>query len=179
MSFPVGLLAGIGASVVMAAWLYRRVGVQHGAEIERYRRAIDDMRQERAGDREVNRQLRHELAINTPVNLREERDRALLELDKLNSELLETTLELEDRDRSLREARQAIYEIRVQLERNRDGASETGKGKGEPKVESDPGADPEPGIGPESVGPDPEWDIHHELIDRELLESDDREATTP
>jgi len=121
-SFVLGVVAGVIVFALVLPSLTRRAKARQQAELEKYERLIADLRLERANDRETNRRLRHELAISTPQHLettREERDSALEELDKLSAELQETTLELADRDRSLREARLAIHDIRVQLERDR------------------------------------------------------------
>lgn len=122
IAFVIGLLAGLVLFALLLPAVTKRVRAQHQAELEQYEDELAELRQERADDRETNRRLRRELAINTPDSLqttREERDRAIDELDKLNAELRHATSELADRDRSLREARLAIHDIRVQLERDR------------------------------------------------------------
>ena len=127
ISFVLGLIAGVIAVAVILPSVNKRTAARHQAEIEQYEQLVVDLRRERADDRETNRKLRHQLAISTPQNFehtREERDSAIEELDKLHAELRETTLELADRDRSLREARLAIHDIRVELERNRFAAAE-------------------------------------------------------
>lgn len=127
ISFVVGLIAGVIALALIFPSVNKRTAARHQAEIDQYEHLVADLRRERADDRETNRRLRHQLAISTPQNFahtREERDSAIEELDKLHAELRETTLELADRDRSLREARLAIHDIRVELERNRFAAAE-------------------------------------------------------
>jgi hypothetical protein len=182
-SFSVGLLAGVAVAALAGLWLHSRTGAEHVAEIERHRSAIADMRQERAGDREVNRRLRHELAINTPENLREERDHALFELDKLSSELLETTLELEDRDRSLRAARQAIHEIRLRLERDRfeagnAAAAAAATEAGQALDEAAPAEAEDDWALTDDLADDLTDDLAGDLIDHRLLDSEDRETTS-
>ena len=128
--FVLGIIAGVIGVAVIVPSLNKRHAVRHQAEIDQYEQLVIDLRREQANDRETNRRLRHELAISTPQhfeNTREERDSAIEELDKLHSELRETTLELANRDRSLREARLAIHDIRVELERNRFAAEAAGE----------------------------------------------------
>ncbi len=112
---------GFGLGVVVIALLIpvfssrSRAGVR--AELEDRDRYIADLRQEQAEDRETNRRLRHELATAVPESLstlRAERTAAMAEVERLRGELV-------DRDRSLREARLAIQEIRHALEHD-DGA---------------------------------------------------------
>jgi uncharacterized membrane-anchored protein YhcB (DUF1043 family) len=122
IAFVLGLIAGGLALALLRPTMNRRVSAKYQAEIDQYQYELSELRQERADDRETNRRLRRELAINTPHTLqstREARDRAVDELEKLHSELHKATSELADRDRSLREARLAIHDIRVQLERDR------------------------------------------------------------
>ena len=127
ISFVLGMIAGVIAVALVLPSMNRRLAAKHQAEIDQYERLVGDLRRERADDRETNRRLRHQLAIRTPQNYEntlEERDSAIGELEKLHTELRHTTLELADRDRSLREARLAIHDIRVELERNRFAAEE-------------------------------------------------------
>lgn len=127
ISFVLGLISGVTAVALILPSLNKRTVAKHQAQIDQYEQLVADLRREQADDRETNRRLRHQLAISTPQNFehtREERDSAIEELDKLHSELRETTLELADRDRSLSEARLAIHDIRVELERNRFAAAE-------------------------------------------------------
>ncbi len=122
IAFLIGLAVGLLLFALLLPATNKRQRARHQAVIDRYEAELSELRQERADDRETNRRLRRELAINTPHSLeatREERNRAIEELDKLSSELRNTTIELADRDRSLREARLAIHDIRVQLERDR------------------------------------------------------------
>ena len=126
LSFVLGLVAGLVMFALVLPSLTKRAKARHQAAIEFYEHTIADLRQERADDRETNRRLRHQLAISTPQyfeTTRVERDSALTELEQLHVELREANLELADRDRMLREARLAIHEIRVQLERDRAAAS--------------------------------------------------------
>ena len=128
--FVLGVIAGVIGVAVILPSRNKRHAIKHQAEIDQYEQLVTDLRREQADDRETNRRLRHELAISTPQhfeNTREERDSAIEELDKLHSELRETTLELANRDRSLREARLAIHDIRVELERNRFAAEAAGE----------------------------------------------------
>jgi septal ring factor EnvC (AmiA/AmiB activator) len=131
-SLVLGLIAGaVGVALVLPS-LNRRMAARHQAQIDQYERLVVDLRRECADDRETNRRLRHQLAISTPQNLehtKEERDSAIEELEKLHTELRETTLELANRDRSLREARMAIHDIRVELERNRFAAEAAGEAR--------------------------------------------------
>lgn len=127
ITFVLGMIAGVVAVALVLPSMNRRLAAKHRAEIDQYERLVGDLRRERADDRETNRRLRHQLAIRTPQNYEstlEERDSAIDELEKLHTELRHTTLELADRDRSLREARLAIHDIRVELERNRFAAAE-------------------------------------------------------
>ncbi|MEZ5408982.1 MAG: hypothetical protein R2761_13205 [Acidimicrobiales bacterium] len=122
IAFVIGLAVGLLLFALLLPLAGRRMRARHQVAIDRYEAELAELRQERADDRETNRRLRRELAINTPHSLeatREERDRAIEELDKLSSELRHTTMELAERDRSLREARLAIHDIRVQLEQDR------------------------------------------------------------
>ncbi|MDH4076038.1 MAG: hypothetical protein OEW29_08885 [Acidimicrobiia bacterium] len=122
IAFVIGLAVGLVLLALLVPVASKRMRARHEAAIHRYEAELAELRQERADDRETNRRLRRELAINTPLSLeatREERDRAIEELDKLSSELRHATTELADRDRSLREARLAIHDIRVQLEHDR------------------------------------------------------------
>lgn len=122
IAFVIGLAVGLLLFALLLPATNKRQRARHQAVIDRYEAELSELRQERADDRETNRRLRRELAINTPHSLeatREERNRAIEELDKLSSELRHATMELADRDRSLREARLAIHDIRVQLERDR------------------------------------------------------------
>lgn len=122
IAFVIGLAVGLLLFALLLPATNKRQRARHQAALDRYEAELGELRQERADDRETNRRLRRELAINTPHSLeatREERDRAIEELDKLSSELRHATMELADRDRSLREARLAIHDIRVQLERDR------------------------------------------------------------
>ncbi len=125
-SFVLGVLAGVVAFALFLPSFRKRAQARFDEDLYKQEQVIVDLRQERASDRETNRRLRHELAIKTPINYeatREERDSAITELAKLNSELSEASMQLADRDRSLREARLAIHDIRVQLERDRFNAS--------------------------------------------------------
>lgn len=122
IAFIIGLAVGLLLFALLLPLTNKRQRARHQAVLDRYEAELSELRQERADDRETNRRLRRELAINTPHSLeatREERNRAIEELDKLSSELRHATMELADRDRSLREARLAIHDIRVQLERDR------------------------------------------------------------
>lgn len=122
IAFVIGLAVGLSLFALLLPLTNKRLRARHEAAIDRYEAELGELRQERADDRETNRRLRRELAINTPHSLeatREERNRAIEELDKLSSELRHATMELADRDRSLREARLAIHDIRVHLERDR------------------------------------------------------------
>ncbi len=122
IAFVIGLAVGLLFFALLLPATNKRQRARHQVVIDRLEAELTELRQERADDRETNRRLRRELAINTPHSLeatREERNRAIEELDKLSSELRHTTIELADRDRSLREARLAIHDIRVQLERDR------------------------------------------------------------
>ncbi len=122
IAFVIGLSVGLLLFALLLPAMNKRQRARHQVAIGRYEVELSELRQERADDRETNRRLRRELAINTPhslENTREERDRAMDELDKLSAELRHATMELADRDRSLREARLAIHDIRVQLERDR------------------------------------------------------------
>ena len=125
-TFALGLVAGVVLFALVLPPLNNRLKQRHQGEIDRRERVIADLREERAEDRETNRHLRHQLAINTPQNfemMREERDAAVGELDGLIARLREARAQLDVRDRSLREARLAIHDIRVRLERDRNGAA--------------------------------------------------------
>ncbi len=146
IALVLGFIAGVVAVALVLPSMRRRTAARHQAEIDQYEQLVIDLRRERAADRETNRRLRHQLAIRTPQNYEhtlEERDSAIDELDKLHTELRQTTLELADRDRSLREARLAIHDIRIELERNRFAAAEAADAaleavqNGHPPVEDD------------------------------------------
>lgn len=122
IAFVAGLAVGLLAVAIVSLLSSRRARAGYEARLGHYEDELAELRQERADDRETNRRLRRELALNTPGTLeatRAERDRAIEELDKLHTELRQASSELAARDRSLREARLAIHDIRVQLERNR------------------------------------------------------------
>ncbi|MFV0526568.1 MAG: hypothetical protein ACK5RL_18945 [Acidimicrobiales bacterium] len=110
----VGLIAGLVVAGALIPSYTRRVCRRYTEREGQLEADLADLRREQAADRETNRRLRHDLAVNTPRHLdiaREERDWALAELDR-------TKTDLADRDRSLREARLAIQEIRAHLEEN-------------------------------------------------------------
>lgn len=118
-SFGIGLAVGFLAIAVVLPLLSRRLRRRHQSQVAEYQQLIVDLRRERADDRETNRRIRRELAVSTPENFAvtsEERDVAMSEVERLKSELHQSARQLADRDRSLREARLAIHEIRVQLE---------------------------------------------------------------
>ena len=121
-SFALGTATGLAVIGLLAPSINRRLHGRCRAGLAELELALRELRQERADDRETNRRLRRELAIKTPANFeatRQERDWALDELDKLSTELQAAATELADRDRSLRQARLAIHEIRAQLEADR------------------------------------------------------------
>ncbi|MFV0259570.1 MAG: hypothetical protein ACK5PP_14135 [Acidimicrobiales bacterium] len=110
----IGLIVGLVVAGAMVPSYTRRVCRRYTEREGQLEADLADLRREQAADRETNRRLRHDLAVNTPEHLeltREERDWALAELDRAKGDLA-------DRDRSLREARLAIQEIRVDLEEN-------------------------------------------------------------
>lgn len=122
-AFLLGLVAGVIVVALFLPSLNKRVRSRHQVEIDRLDGEIADLRQDQADDREVNRRLRHDLAINTPATLDatvQERDEALEELAGLNRDLQKASVELADRDRSLRQALLAIREIRQELEHGED-----------------------------------------------------------
>ena len=126
VSVLVGFLGGLfvsAASLGLAFWrLNKRSRLAWQAEVDAYEAEVADLRRDQTADRENNRRLRRELAINTPDSLaitRQERDQALDELDQLTADMRKAAGALVDRDSALREARIAIHDIRVQLERER------------------------------------------------------------
>ena len=134
LSFVLGMAAGAAlAAVVLFAVARQRVRRSFEAKLARAELEVSELRMDRAEDREINRRLRHELAVNTPETLaatRDERDLLVTDLDRARRELERMSSELSDRDRSLREARLAIQDIRIHLERERflsldDGGQET------------------------------------------------------
>jgi septal ring factor EnvC (AmiA/AmiB activator) len=119
-SFALGLATGVVMLALLTPALKRRIQVGYQQQLSAYEQTVADLRQERAADRETNRRLRHDLAVNTPQNLeatRHELDTALADLAKVNADLERVADQLSERDRSLREARLAIQDIRLQLER--------------------------------------------------------------
>ncbi|MEL7156104.1 MAG: hypothetical protein AAFN30_05835 [Actinomycetota bacterium] len=123
-SFVLGVAVGVLLFMALFLLARRRLRLSNRAQIEQYEQTILDLRQERAEGRETNRRLRHELAISTPEHLESTR----LELAEANereadlqARLTEADVQLSVRDRSLREARLAIQEIRLQLEEGRFG----------------------------------------------------------
>lgn len=122
----VGFLGGVFVSAAGLGSLFWRLDKRNRlawqAEVDAYEAEVADLRRDQTADRENNRRLRRELAINTPDSLaitRQERDQALDELDQLTADMRKATSALIDRDSALREARLAIHDIRVQLERER------------------------------------------------------------
>ncbi len=123
-SFVLGMVVGLLACTAVFMLARRQLRLNNRSQIEQYEQTILDLRQERAEGREANRRLRHQLAVNTPENL--EQTRAdLAEADEriqsLEADLIAAGEQLTVRDRSLREARLAIQEIRLQLEAGRIG----------------------------------------------------------
>jgi uncharacterized membrane protein YccC len=121
-SFSLGLAAGFLVLALLLPYLSRRLRLRYRRQVEDYEQVIVDLRQERADDREINRRLRRELAVSTPehlVSTREELAVAVGDGERMRSELHHSARQLGERDRSLREARLAIHEIRVQLEQDR------------------------------------------------------------
>ena len=117
--FGIGLATGFLSFALVLPFLNRWLRLRYRTQVAGYEKVIVGLRQERADDRETNRRLRRELAVTTPENFvanSEERDLAVGEVERLKSELFQSARQLADRDRSLREARLAIHEIRVQLE---------------------------------------------------------------
>lgn len=122
LGIGIGFVAGLLVVGLFVPSFNNRLHTQYRSRMAHLEDTLRDLRQERADDRETNRRLRRELAVNTIASLentRQERDQALEELEKLSNELKGATTELADRDRSLREARLAIHDIRVHLERDR------------------------------------------------------------
>ncbi|MCP3992122.1 MAG: hypothetical protein GY724_23830 [Actinomycetia bacterium] len=118
-SFALGVVLGFVLLSLLIPILSRRQRKGMRARIEDYEHVIADLRLDQADDRETNRRLRHQLAVSTPEQLevtREELDRVSGQVTKLQADLDESADRLAERDRSLREARLAIQEIRLQLE---------------------------------------------------------------
>lgn len=123
-SFVLGVVVGLLLFLALYLMARRQLRLNSRQQIEQYEQTILDLRQERAEGRETNRRLRHELAISTPehlestrLELADARERVL----DLESKLAEADVQLSLRDRSLRAARLAIQEIRLQLEQGRFG----------------------------------------------------------
>ncbi len=117
--FVVGLALGALVMAVLAAAVARRIRLTGRVQLEQYEETIVELRHERTEGREVNRRLRHELAVSTPEHLEQTQDELRAARDRIEAlerRLSDTTDELSARDRSLREARLAIQEIRLQLE---------------------------------------------------------------
>lgn len=123
-SFVLGMVVGVLVCTALFTLARRQLRLNNRTQIEKYEQTILDLRQERAEGREANRRLRHELAVSTPESLEATRSN-LAEADEriasLEADLVEAGEQLTVRDRSLREARLAIQEIRLQLEAGRIG----------------------------------------------------------
>ncbi len=118
-SFALGLVLGFVLLSVLIPVLNRRQRASLRAGVDEYERAIADLRQEQAKDRETNRRLRHQLAVSTPGHLeatREELDLATDQLARLQAGRDQSADRLAERHRALREARLASQEIRRQRE---------------------------------------------------------------
>ncbi|MEM9134481.1 MAG: hypothetical protein AAGE88_19180 [Actinomycetota bacterium] len=123
-SFVLGMVVGLLACIAIFVLARRQLRLNNRTQIEQYEQTILDLRQERAEGREANRRLRHELAVSTPEHLEQTRADladATERIESLEADLLAAGEQLTVRDRSLREARLAIQEIRLQLEAGRIG----------------------------------------------------------
>lgn len=123
-SFVLGMVVGLLACTAVFMLARRQLRLNNRSQIEQYEQTILDLRQERAEGREANRRLRHQLAVNTPENLEQTRAdlaEANERMQSLEADLIAAGEQLTVRDRSLREARLAIQEIRLQLEAGRIG----------------------------------------------------------
>ncbi|MEM7340317.1 MAG: hypothetical protein AAF467_16790 [Actinomycetota bacterium] len=122
LAFVAGLAAGLALVAIAIPMVNRQRRARHRNQLVGYEEQVAELRAELADDRETNRRLRHELATNRPGDaemLRTERDEAHGEVARLRGELDQAAEQMAERDRSLREARMAIHEIRVQLEGER------------------------------------------------------------
>ena len=123
-SFVLGVAVALLACSALFMLTRRQMRLSNRAQVEKYEQTVLDLRQERAEGREANRRLRHELAVSTPEHLestRGELAEATERIETLEAELLDAREQLVVRDQSLREARLAIQEIRLQLEAGRIG----------------------------------------------------------
>ena len=123
-SFVLGVAVALLACSALFMLTRRQMRLSNRAQVEKYEQTVLDLRQERAEGREANRRLRHELAVSTPEHLestRGELAEATERIETLEAELLDAREQLVVRDQSLREARLAIQEIRLQLEAGRVG----------------------------------------------------------
>jgi len=131
--FVLGFAAGILVIVIVRSGWGRNPSRDHEAEIARYEATLADFRQEHAENIDEIHLLRRRMADTSQGNVeavRQERDWALEEVDKLNRQLQDSEAVLVERERSLREARMAIHEIRLHIERERSTPIGEGAGPG-------------------------------------------------
>ncbi len=118
-SFALGVVLGLSGIALLVPILKRRQRASHQVELEAQEQIKVDLRRQQADDREINRQLRYQLAVNTPEYLEtvtQELELVTDQVGRLQAELDQSAERLAERDRALREARLAIQGIRLQLE---------------------------------------------------------------
>jgi len=139
MGLLIGFVLGAVAAFVLTRIRSRKSESGYREQLERLDSSIIDLRHERTADKETNRWLRHELAANTPESLaastelaQQERDQALHERDRaadqlrlVQADLEQASSRLTDRESKLVEYREALKEIRISLEAQDQGRSDT------------------------------------------------------